>query len=62
MCIRVTADIVIAFYIYEKPGNFPFKMEFFIELNTQAHFRLRPVLGAAHGGHLRSDYAVIMAF
>ena len=38
MRIRVTADIVTAFYICEKPGIFPF-LNGFIELNTQAHLR-----------------------
>ena len=41
MRIRITADIVTAFYICEKPGNFPFLngRKSFIELNTQARFR-----------------------
>ena len=41
MRIRVAADLVTAFYISEKPGNFSFLNGHysFIEFNMQARFR-----------------------
>ena len=60
MRIRVTADIVTAFYICGntvllncKPVSGP---------GESAASRLREVSGAAHGGHVRSVYALIMVF